>query len=115
MPYLNIERKRDLYTKQIVILVQNLTNSKYEHPNIIIMQNVLVYRLKAVVGSNSALREEVKELRAHLDDLKSPIVFCHNDLFFKNIIHDPEKGILVHLFSIGLQKVTFSKDFDWCM
>ena len=38
--------------------------------------------------------KECQELSSHLDEFNSPVVFCHNDLVFKNIIYCEEKGIL---------------------
>lgn len=48
--------------------------------------------------TKSELREEVAFLKSLLPDLKSPVVFCHNDLLLKNIIYstkgDPGKHLL---------------------
>jgi len=40
------------------------------------------------------LREELKELRVKLDELNSPILFCHNDLLPANIIYNEEKNLV---------------------
>lgn len=44
------------------------------------------------IASKAQLRQELDELRAHLETLNSPVVFCHNDLLLKNIIYNAEKG-----------------------
>ncbi|CAO2617995.1 Ethanolamine kinase 2 [Lemmus lemmus] len=36
--------------------------------------------------------EELSWLKEHLSQLESPVVFCHNDLLWKNIIYDSAKG-----------------------
>ncbi|CAO2617992.1 Ethanolamine kinase 2, partial [Lemmus lemmus] len=38
--------------------------------------------------------EELSWLKEHLSQLESPVVFCHNDLLWKNIIYDSAKGHL---------------------
>ncbi|CAO2618014.1 Ethanolamine kinase 2 [Lemmus lemmus] len=37
--------------------------------------------------------EELSWLKEHLSQLESPVVFCHNDLLWKNIIYDSAKGV----------------------
>ena len=54
---------------------------------------LLVIRMKQLIGSRDMLRRECQELSSHLDELKSPIVFCHNDLMCKNMIFSKETGI----------------------
>ena len=53
---------------------------------------VIYFRMKAVVKSKEYLREELCQLRAHLESLKSPVVFCHSDLAPSNIIYNAETG-----------------------
>jgi len=40
----------------------------------------------------SELQDELNELEERLVELKSPIVFCHNDLLIHNIVHNKTKG-----------------------
>ncbi|XP_048352142.1 ethanolamine kinase 2 isoform X1 [Sphaerodactylus townsendi] len=42
--------------------------------------------------SLKVLEEEICWMKAHLSQLGSPIVFCHNDLLSKNIIYNEEEG-----------------------
>ncbi|CAO2618022.1 Ethanolamine kinase 2, partial [Lemmus lemmus] len=37
--------------------------------------------------------EELSWLKEHLSQLESPVVFCHNDLLWENIIYDSDKGV----------------------
>ena len=49
--------------------------------------------MKKLIGSVEELRRECDELKSHLDQLNSPIVFCHNDLTYRNIIYSHDKGV----------------------
>ena len=55
----------------------------------------MFYRMKKLIGSVEELRRECDELKSHLDQLNSPIVFCHNDLTYRNIIYSHDKGVSV--------------------
>ena len=48
-------------------------------------------RIRKLIGSREQLRRECEELSSHLDEFNSPVVFCHNDLKYKNIIYSEEK------------------------
>uniref|UniRef100_T1J443 ethanolamine kinase n=1 Tax=Strigamia maritima TaxID=126957 RepID=T1J443_STRMM len=48
--------------------------------------------LRPQLPSRAILEAEVKFLEGHLTKLKSPIVFCHNDLLLKNIIFEEESN-----------------------
>ena len=50
-------------------------------------------RMKKLIGSREELRRECQGLSSHLDELNSPVVFCHNDLMYKNMIYSEQKGI----------------------
>ncbi|ESO97520.1 hypothetical protein LOTGIDRAFT_228190 [Lottia gigantea] len=45
-------------------------------------------RYSTKIPSQEKLFLEVAEIKSHLEALKSPIVFCHNDLLLNNIIYD---------------------------
>ena len=54
-------------------------------------------RMKKLIGSVEELRRECDELKSHLDQLNSPIVFCHNDLMSKNMIYSQNDGTCVRV------------------
>ncbi|XP_065910835.1 probable ethanolamine kinase isoform X1 [Dysidea avara] len=54
-------------------------------------------RMKKLIGSVEELRRECDELKSHLDQLNSPIVFCHNDLTYRNIIYSHDKVTFIDL------------------
>lgn len=54
-------------------------------------------QFEATIKPISALRQEVEVLKAHLESLGSPIVFCHNDLLLKNIIYNEKKGTVTFI------------------
>lgn len=51
-----------------------------------------LFRLERNIKPKAELRKEFQELRAHLESLNSPVVFCHNDLLPKNIIYNEKSG-----------------------
>ena len=51
-----------------------------------------VHSFSRTIGSVALLRKEVEELRTELAKCTSPIVLCHNDLVFGNLIYDDESG-----------------------
>ena len=51
------------------------------------------YRFTDNLPPKSDLKKEVEELWNHLENLNSPVVFCHNDLLPANIIYNREIGI----------------------
>ncbi|KAI0236355.1 Ethanolamine kinase 1, partial [Lamellibrachia satsuma] len=51
-------------------------------------------RYKSEVCSKLQLRRELEELQRHLESIKSPVVFCHNDLLLANIVYNDKKGVL---------------------
>ncbi|XP_060628987.2 ethanolamine kinase 2 isoform X1 [Anolis sagrei] len=44
------------------------------------------------IPSLEVLEEEIHWMKEHLSQLRSPVVFCHNDLLSKNIIYNKEEG-----------------------
>ncbi|XP_065910838.1 probable ethanolamine kinase isoform X2 [Dysidea avara] len=44
-------------------------------------------RMKKLIGSVEELRRECDELKNHLDRLNSPVVLCHNDVQYRNMIY----------------------------
>ncbi|KAL4225642.1 Ethanolamine kinase [Mactra antiquata] len=46
----------------------------------------------STIKPKDVLRQEIDELKSHLEVLNSPVVFCHNDLLLKNVIFNEEKG-----------------------
>jgi len=58
-------------------------------------------RFNEIFTSQTHLKNEIADLQRELEPLGSPVVLCHNDLLFKNIIYNEEK-----------QKVTFI-DFEY--
>ncbi|XP_033008630.1 ethanolamine kinase 2 isoform X1 [Lacerta agilis] len=44
------------------------------------------------IPSLEVLEEEIRWMKEHLSQLRSPIVFCHNDLLSKNIIYNKAEG-----------------------
>ncbi|KAM6458694.1 ethanolamine kinase 2 isoform 2-T2 [Liasis olivaceus] len=44
------------------------------------------------IPSLEVLEEEIHWMKEHLSQLRSPIVFCHNDLLSKNIIYNKAEG-----------------------
>lgn len=46
------------------------------------------------IPSLEVLEEEIRWMKEHLSQLRSPIVFCHNDLLSKNIIYNKAEGLL---------------------
>lgn len=58
-------------------------------------------RFNEIFTSKAHVRNEIDGLQRELEPLGSPVVLCHNDLLFKNIIYNEEK-----------QKVTFI-DFEY--
>ena len=58
--------------------------------------------------------KECQELSSHLDEFNSPVVFCHNDLVYKNIIYSEEKSIL-DLRNNNLSQMFAVKAQTYCM
>ena len=56
----------------------------------------LFFRYVSLIQPKQVLKEELEELRKHLEALNSPIVFCHNDPVLGNIIYNKQKGMLSH-------------------
>ena len=50
--------------------------------------------MKKLIGSVEELRRECDELKSHLDQLNSPVVFCHNDVQYGNMIYSPDEGMV---------------------
>ncbi|KAI0228098.1 Ethanolamine kinase 1 [Lamellibrachia satsuma] len=48
-------------------------------------------RYKSEVHSKLQLRRELEQLQQHLESIKSPVVFCHNDLLLANIVYNDKK------------------------
>lgn len=53
----------------------------------------LSVRMRKLIGSREELRRECQELSSHLDELESPVVFCHNDIMPKNIVYSEAEGM----------------------
>ena len=52
----------------------------------------IIFRYTETIKPKHVLKKELEDLWNHLEALKSPVVFCHNDLLLKNIIYSEEKG-----------------------
>ena len=48
-----------------------------------------------VPGGANSLRKELSFLNSELSDLKSPVVFCHNDLLLGNVVHTPGQVMFI--------------------
>ena len=48
--------------------------------------------MKKLIGSVEELRRECDELKSHLDQLNSPVVLCHNDVQYRNMIYSLDEG-----------------------
>ena len=49
-------------------------------------------RIQQEVPSKDVMEQEMVWMKEHLSTLGSPVVFCHNDLHCKNIIHNNKEG-----------------------
>lgn len=49
-------------------------------------------RLRCHIPPKAALGHELLVLEQHLSTLRSPVVFCHNDVLLKNVIYDGDCG-----------------------
>ncbi|RZC36210.1 ethanolamine kinase 2, partial [Asbolus verrucosus] len=54
-------------------------------------------RYQEIGTPKSKIQEEIHYLRRFLSDLKSPVVFCHNDLLLGNVIYTKEKGCVTFI------------------
>lgn len=52
---------------------------------------MLFDRMNELGLTKRQLENEVEHLESILESLKSPIVFCHNDLIPKNLIYDEQE------------------------
>ena len=77
----------DVQTLYVYIHKKRLTNA---------LSEFLFFRYVSLIQPKQVLKEELDELRKHLEALNSPIVFCHNDPVLGNIIYNKQKGILSH-------------------
>jgi len=51
--------------------------------------------MKKLIGSVEELRRECDELKSHLDQLNSPVVLCHNDVQYRNMIYSLDEGVFM--------------------
>lgn len=49
------------------------------------------FRFVSTIPSKENLQNEFHWLQSELEKLKSPVVFCHNDLLLANVIYNAEK------------------------
>lgn len=47
---------------------------------------------KRLFGSIETYRKEIEEIEQVMRTLKSPLVFCHNDLLSGNLIYNQKRG-----------------------
>jgi ethanolamine kinase len=60
-----------------------------------------------------ALQKEAQEIKLKLDDLHSPLVFCHNDLLSGNVIINEENSMLREINFIDFEYASYSfRGFD---
>uniref|UniRef100_A0A8D0DK49 ethanolamine kinase n=1 Tax=Salvator merianae TaxID=96440 RepID=A0A8D0DK49_SALMN len=57
------------------------------------------------IPSLEVLEAEIGWMKEHLAQLRSPIVFCHNDLLSKNIIYNKAEGLLPYLSIANTQHI----------
>ena len=75
---------------------------------------VSLVRMKKLIGSREELRKECQGLSSHLDELSSPVVYCHNDLICQNIIFLEEKGSCVKIVVGGIVHCVFILVYYFC-
>ena len=51
-----------------------------------------IFRFIQLIPDKAALQTELNEIVQHLEALKSPAVFSHNDLLLKNIVYHEKSG-----------------------
>jgi len=51
-------------------------------------------RFQAMCASKRELKSELDCIHTELSTVGSPVVLCHNDLLFKNIIYDSQRRML---------------------
>ncbi|XP_028590048.2 ethanolamine kinase 2 isoform X1 [Podarcis muralis] len=61
-------------------------------PEHIRQPNIFSLHQEVHIPSLEVLEEEIRWMKEHLSQLRSPIVFCHNDLLSKNIIYNKAEG-----------------------
>jgi len=57
-----------------------------------------------MIGSVEELRRECDELKNHLDQLNSPVVLCHNDVQYRNMIYSLDEGVLMLMLKCSVKK-----------
>ena len=65
--------------------------------------SVLLFRFKANLPTREELREELRQLQVHLEELNVPLVMCHNDVWGRNVVYDQENGNKGHRHSVDFE------------
>ena len=61
------------------------------------MKVLFLFSFKQIFGSLETIKREIKEIKEVLLNLKSPLVFCHNDVLPANIIYNEKTGMIANI------------------